>query len=168
MANGAGEGRGVPLRRLAKTAASLVAAAVLVAFSAGCGGAEGVAKGASVTAYVVPPLCAEAERELAREQGRAGDLRVKAVCLPSVENRGRLKLAVVGANARRATEASTAVAFLEAPGRASRFAHPILETAEIPWVTSSSGQKAMAQLLKAIERAGGSGSLRAALADALE
>jgi hypothetical protein len=142
-------------------------AVLLGAALAGCGGAEGVASGATVTAYVVPPLCAEAERELAREQGRAGDLRVKAVCLPSVESHHRLKLATVGANARRAAEDSTSVAFLEVSGRAGRFAHPILETAEVPWIASGSGRNAMAQLLKAIERAG-SGSLRASVARELE
>jgi hypothetical protein len=151
-----------------RAAAALALAVLLGAVLVGCGGAEGVASGATVTAYVVPPLCAEAERELAREQGQAGDLRVKAVCLPSVENHGTLKLATVGANARSATEDSTAVAFLEAPGRAARFAHPILETAEIPWIISSSGQKGMAQLLEAIDRAGTSGSLRAALSNELE
>lgn len=134
----------------------------------GCGGGEGVAKGAAVTAYVVPPLCAEASRELAQNRGRAGDLRVKAVCLPKVESGGRLKLAVVGANARRATEDSTGIAFLEAPGRAGSFSHPVLETAEVPWIVTSSGKAAMAELLKAIEHAGGSGSLRASLAETLE
>jgi hypothetical protein len=161
------EGPPVPLPGLLKAAASLVSAAVLVAFT-GCGGAEGVASGATVTAYVVPPLCAEAFRELAQKQGRAGGLQVKAVCLPPVEGHGRLKLATVGADARRATEDSTAVAFLEAPGRADEFAGPILETAEIPPIHASSGKAAMAQLLKAIEHAGGSDSLRAALSNELE
>jgi hypothetical protein len=110
----------------------------------------------------------EAERELAREHGRVGDLQVKAVCLSGVESRHRLKLATVGANARSATEDSTAAAFLEAPGKASRFAHPILETAEIPWIASSSGSAAMARLLRAIDDAGASGSLRAALSSELE
>lgn len=151
-----------------RAAAVLALAALLGAALAGCGGAEGVAGGATVTAYVVPPLCAEAERELAREQGQAGDLRVKAVCLPSVESHGTLKLATVGANARSATEDSTAVAFLEAPGKASRFAHPILETAEIPWLASGSGKLAMSRLLRAIDDAGASGSLRAALSSELQ
>jgi hypothetical protein len=135
--------------------------------AAGCGGAEGVSSGATVTAYVVPPLCAEAERELEREKGRAGDLRVKAVCLPSIESHGHLQLAIVGSNARRSTEDSTAVAYLEAPGKASRFTHPILETAEIPWIESSSGKTAMARLLRAIDHAGSSGSLRSSLNDEL-
>jgi len=92
---------------------------------------------------------------------------VKAVCLPLVEGHGRLELATVGANARRATEDSTAVAFLEAPGRANAFAEPILETAEIPLIHASSGKAAMAQLLRAIDRAGTSGSLRSAVGEEL-
>jgi hypothetical protein len=126
-----------------------------------------VSSGATVTAYIVPPLCAEAERELEREKGRAGDLRVKVVCLPSVESNGRLKLATVGANARRATEDSTTVAYLEAPGKTARFSHPILETAEIPWIELSSGKLAMRRLLRAIRDAGTSGSLRTSVAGAL-
>jgi hypothetical protein len=145
----------------------LVGVAVLVAL-AGCGEAEGVQKGATVKAYVVPPLCTEASQELSRDHGRAGDLRVKAVCLSPVEGHGRLELAAVGANARRATEDSTSVAFLEAPGRANAFAGPILETAEIPPIHASSGKAAMAQLLRAIDRAGTSGSLRASLSNELE
>jgi hypothetical protein len=120
-----------------------------------------------VTAYVVQPLCAEAERELERTDGQAGDLRVKAVCLPRVEGRDRLNLGVVGANARRATEDSTAVAFLEPRGRSGSFSHPILETAEIPWIASSSGRAAMAGLLRAIDRADTSGPLRSSLSDEL-
>jgi hypothetical protein len=148
--------------------AALVLVVLLAVVLAGCGGAEGVASGATVTAYVVPPLCAGAEKELAREKGRAGDLRVKAVCVSRVESGGHLQLATVGADARRATEDSTAVAFLEAPSKASRFSHPILETAEIPWIVSGSGEAATARLLKAIERAGGSESLRASLSDELK
>jgi hypothetical protein len=150
-----------------RKAAASTAAVVLLAAVAGCGGAEGVAAGATVTAYVVQPLCAEAERQLERTDGQAGDLRVKAVCLPRAEGRDRLNLGVVGANARRATEDSTAVAFLEPRGRSASFSHPILETAEIPWIASSSGKLAMAQLLKAIKRAGSSDSLRASLSDEL-
>jgi hypothetical protein len=160
--------RGLPVSpHVLRSAAASIAVSSSLAAIAGCGGAEGVASGASVTAYVVQPLCAEASQELVRGQGRAGDLRVKAVCLPTTERRGKLMLATVGANARRATEDSTAVAFLEVPGRADPFAHPILETAEIPWIASSSGKTAMAKLLRAIERAGTSGSLRASLSEEL-
>jgi hypothetical protein len=120
-----------------------------------------------VTAYVEAPLCSAAKKELARQGGEAGDIRVRAVCLPSPRKGNRLDLATIGANARRATEDATAVAFLEAPEpRASRFTHPILETAEIPWIASSSGSTAMARLLKLIPEAD-SGSLRRSLQDKL-
>lgn len=157
------ERRGLLRRVLAAAALT----GVLVAL-AGCGEGGGVAAGATLRAYVVPPLCAEAEDELEREDGRASDLHVDAICLRSVERRHHLKLAVIGANARRATEDSTAIAFLEAPGKANGFSHPILESAEIPLIASSSGKAAMARLLEAVERASGSGSLRSALSDELE
>lgn len=124
--------------------------------------------GAIVRAYVVEPLCAEAEEQLQRGGGDAGDVRVEAVCLPRVEGGGELKLAVIGANARRATEDSTSIAYLEPPGPGNKFAAPILETAEIAQITSSSGARAMAQLLRAIERASPSGSLRASVAEELQ
>jgi len=161
------EGPSAPLRWLAKAAISVTLAALLAAASAGCGGAEGVAKGASVTAYVVAPLCGDAERALERAGGRAGDLRLEAVCLSGVESNGRVKLATVGSDARRATEDSTAIAFLEAPGRGNESSEPILESAEIPSIHSPSGAAAMTRLLKAIDRAGSSGSLRSELSDQL-
>jgi hypothetical protein len=126
-----------------------------------------VAKDATVTAYVEAPLCAAAKQELVSQGGRAGDLRVQAACLPSASERGKLSLATLGANARRATEDSTSVAYLEAPNpRAARFTHRILETAEIPWISASSGTVAMERLLKLIESAG-SGSLRESIRQSL-
>ncbi len=140
----------------------------LLVAGVGCGQGEGVAEDATVIAYVEAPLCAGAEQELARAGGRAGSLSVRAVCLPSATDGRKLNLATLGANARRATEDSIAVAFLEAPNpQAARFTHPILETAEIPWLTSSSGKSAMANLLKLIE-ASGSGSLRSSLQQKLD
>ena len=141
---------------------------VLLAALAGCGEDEGVAEGATVTAYVVEPLCAEAERELERQRGRAGELRVRAVCLPNPRSSQRLDLAAIGANARSATEDSTAVAYLEAfDPPANRFSESILETAEIAGVYDSSGKVAMTNLLKAIE-ASDAGSLRRSVGEALE
>jgi hypothetical protein len=121
-----------------------------------------------VRAYVVQPLCAEAEEELRKVDGRAGDVRLEAVCLPSAERNGQLELATVGANARRATEDSTAVAYLEASGPGNEFADPILESAEIPSIHTSSGNHAMAQLLRAVESADTSGSLRASVSEELD
>jgi hypothetical protein len=59
------------------------------------------------------------------------------------------------------------VAYLEASNpKAARFTHRILETAEVPWIASSSGTTAMAKLLKLIESAG-TGSLREELREEL-
>jgi hypothetical protein len=147
----------------AGTAAVVACCGLLVA---GCG-SGGVSKDAVVTAYVEAPLCVAAKQELTRHDGRAGDLRIRAVCLPSPHETRKLSLATLGANARRATEDSTSVAYLEAPDpSASRFVHPILETAEIPWISASSGQAAMSRLLTLIPDAD-SGSLRQSLREEL-
>jgi len=153
--------------RALRNVAAAVACALLVAAVAGCGGGEGVAQDATVTAYVAAPLCAGAKQELASQGGRAGELRVQAACLPSAQGHTTLSLATLGANARRATEDSTTVAYLEASDpAAARFTHPILETAEVPWIVGSSGKAAMAHLLKLIEETG-SGSLRQSLREEL-
>jgi hypothetical protein len=145
-------------------ALALAVAAVLVI---GCGEGAGVADDATVTAYVAEPLCADAKRELTEARGRVGDLRVQAICLPNPRTSKKLDLAKTGANARRATEDSTSVAYLEAfDPPANRFSEPILETAEIAGVYRSSGEKAMASLLRAIE-AWDSGSLRESVRDSL-
>jgi len=119
-----------------------------------------VAKGATVAAYVEASLCEAARQELQAQGGRAGDVRVRAVCLPSPFEAKKLNLATLGANARQATQDSSAVAYLEAfDPRAARFTHRILETAQLPWIASSSGTTAMSKLLKLIAESGG-GSLR--------
>jgi len=149
-----------------KTAVA-AACVLLVAVVAGCGGGEGVAQDATVTAYVEASLCAGAKQELVSQGGRAGDLRVQAACLPSARSHAKLNLATLGANARRATEDSTTVAFLEAADpAAARFTHPILETAEVPWLAGSSGKATMSRLLELIA-ASGSGSLRQTLREEL-
>jgi hypothetical protein len=152
--------------RASRNVAAAVACLPLLA-AAGCGGGEGVAQDATVTAYVAAPLCAGAKQELASQGGQAGELRVQAACLPSARSHAQLNLATLGANARRATEDSTTVAYLEASDpAAARFTHPILETAEVPWLAGSSGKAVMARLLRLIE-ASGSGSLRQSLREEL-
>jgi hypothetical protein len=132
----------------------LAAAACALLGIAGCGEEQGVADGATVTVYVTAPLCAGAQRELASEQGRVGSVRVRAVCLDDAEDGTRLNLATVGANARRATEDSTTVAYLEARDpAASRFSRPIVDSANIARVASDSGRDAMEQVLGAIGEA---------------
>lgn len=147
--------------------AGLAAAGVLLIGAAGCGGGGGVSSDAVVTAYVEAPLCAAAKQELAKRDGRAGDLRVQAICLADPREAKKLSLATLGANARRATEDSTSVAYLEAlDPKASRFVHPILETAEVPWISASSGSAAMSRLLTLIPDAN-SDSLRESLREDL-
>jgi hypothetical protein len=117
----------------------------------------------------VSPLCAGAKRELAKRGGKAGDLHVRAICLPAVERGGKLEPATIGANARRATEDSTAVGYIGEPTRvASRFSEPILEEAGIAQLPASSGAVAMAKLLQAVKHASGdNSSLRQSVNDEL-
>lgn len=148
------------------------AALVLLALTAvvGCGSGSGVEEGASVHVYVGSELCPEARDPLVAAKGKAGEVEVRLVCLRPVTaaGTGRINLATQGANARRASEDSAAVAFLEAPGKASEFAAPIVEEAGIAFVEAAKGAAGMERVLKAIEEAGASGSPREKVRDALE
>lgn len=144
----------------------MVASALLVGGLAGCG-ETGVSAGATVSVYVAAPLCAGAEQELERAGGEAGEVRVHAICLQPTESGGRLDLATIGANARRATEDSTSIGYLEQPGRAVRFSLPILEEAGIAHLANESGAAGMAELLDAISEADTT-SLRDSVRDVLE
>jgi hypothetical protein len=96
-------------------------------------------------------------------------VRIRVTCLPSAASKGKLDLAQIGANARRATEDSSSIAYIGEPTRAaSRFSEPILETAGIAQLSEISGAAAMKQLLRAVEEAGGSGSLRESVHEELE
>lgn len=148
-------------------AAVLAAVACALLGASGCGEESGVADGATVTAYAAAPLCEEAKREWERRGERAGEVRVGLHCLEANSGAGGLDLATVGENARRASEDSTAVGYLEAPGDAVRFGRPILETAGIAVVVDSSGSAAMGRLLDAIAAAD-PGALRESVSDALE
>lgn len=150
-------------------AALLSASFVALSAGAGCGGGEGAAAGATVSVYAAASLCSEAEGELARDGGRAGDVHVRVVCLPGAESSRKLDLVQIGANARRATEDSSSIGYIGEPTRAaSRFSEPILETAGIAQLPQISGTTAMKQLLQAVDEAGNSGSLRQSVHDALE
>lgn len=123
----------------------------------GCG-EEGVAEDAVVRVYADAPLCGEAER-VAAGSGVA-DLRVRVVCLPDAARGDRVDLAVVGGNARRATEDSAAVAYLAAPGSGLPFTREIAASAGIPVLAGEDGAASMRRLLDALAAADTSRSLR--------
>lgn len=133
-----------------RAAPALLALALLLG---GCGGG-GVSAGATVSVYVGAPLCRGARGQLAREAGAVEDLRIRVVCLSPARRRGRVDLVVAGANARRATEDSTSVAYLEAPGPAAGFSQTIVEAADIAWLETGSGSAAMRRALQALGERG--------------
>ncbi len=148
--------------------AAILVACALAAAGSGCGGDGGVEEGATVAVYVDAGLCAGAQRALADAGARAGSVRVHATCLVPAREGGRVDLATIGANARRASEDAAAVAYLGDPDPAiARFTHPIIESAGIGWTASDSGAAAMKRVLTAIEAANPS-SLRDEVREALE
>ena len=112
-----------------------------------CGTEGGVDEGAVVTVYASAKQCDGAERNLARFEGKAGQLRVELVCVEPIERGGKLDLAAVGLNARRAVEDSSAVAYLESPGKATKFSEPILSEAELAMIQTHSGATSMGRVL---------------------
>jgi hypothetical protein len=136
---------------------------------AGCGEGEGVASGATVNVYASASSCAEAKGVVEKEGGRAGDVKVRVLCLADAERGGRLDLATIGANARRAAQDSTTVAYIgEKSQEAVRFSRPIVEEgADIAVVSGLSGTAAMKQIMSSIEDAGSSSNLREAVLDDL-
>ncbi len=161
----AGHPRGLRGRAAVLAGIGLATAALAVG-AAGCGGGD--AAGATVRVYVAAPLCKGANTELAAHGAAAGHYRVAIRCLkPSERVGGGVDLAAAGANSRRATEDTSAVATLESPGPATKFTRPILESAGIPLVTSRSGGAGMKRIIAAVESAGSS-SVRAAVRGALE
>jgi hypothetical protein len=140
------------------SACALVAAAALAL--GGCG-EEGTQAGATVSAYFAAPLCDGAERVLERTGGEAGDLEVRLECLSAAGGGAHTDLAAVGANARRATEDSAAIAYVEGPSRAAAASsRPIVEAADLAWLEARSGDAAMERVLRAVGDAG-TGSARA-------
>jgi hypothetical protein len=138
-------------------ARALSVALALALLAAGCGDG-GASAGATVTVYAAAPLCREAGKG-----AHAGDLSVRVVCLPPVEKGGEADLAAAGADARRATEDSTSVAYLEAPGPAAAFGQTVVESADIAWIETNSAAAAMHRIVKALE--GDSTSPRQAVLD---
>jgi len=138
---------------------------VLVVLGVGCG-QGGVSAGATVSVYVAAPLCEEARRELKTAGEGAQGVMVHAICLAPVQRDRRVRLAVAGSNARRATEDSTSVAFLESPGPAAGFSRRIVESADIAWVETSSAAPVVRRVLHAVADADDS-SLRDAVRESL-
>jgi hypothetical protein len=126
------------------------------ALGAGGCGEGGAQSGATVSVYVVPPLCQGARGKVDQAGRKAGDLKVRVLCLCRVERGGRADLAMAGENARRATEDSTSVAFLEAPGPAAAFTRPIVENADVTWVKTNSAVTVVQRILRALEVDGSS------------
>ena len=155
---------------MAKGKAVAAAACVLLAVVAGCGEGEGVEEGATATVYVAAADCNLATRALENEGGRAGSVRVRIRCLPSTEKAGHFDLAQIGANARRATEDSSTVAYVGEPEpHATRFSETILEEAGIAQLSNLNGSQAMHKVLRAIREADTSSqSLRVAVDDELQ
>ena len=121
---------------------------------AGCGSGSEVGEGAKVAVYVSQPLCAEAREDLARKHGEAGGAKVQVVCIADAAEKGRLDLARAGAEARRATQDSTTVAFVERPGREVEFTRPILDEAGIAVLVGDSGAKAIGEVVGALDERG--------------
>jgi len=134
---------------------------LVLALGVGGCGSEGAESGATVRVYVSAPLRgeeAEAGRRLCEEarqqasQGKGGEsLELQVVCLDAAGPGGGWTLAQVGANARRATEDSTAVAYIGEPDReARRQSRPIVEAAELAELGGLSGREAVAKVTAAI------------------
>lgn len=157
--------------------ALVIACLSAVVLAAGCG-EGGAEEGARLNVYVSAPLsgaeagagrktCAEA-RQGARQAGEPGGFELRVVCLDAAGPEGRWTLAQVGANARRATEDSTAVAYLAEPERAARRQSlPIVEAAGIAELGRMSGREAVAEVVAAIEESD-SNDPRQAVFDAVE
>ena len=137
-----------------------LAAVAAAALASGCG-EGGAAGGATVRIYVSAPLrgdeaaagrrlCDEAREQVA--QGRDGEgLELWVLCLDASWPDGKWTLARVGANARRATEDSSAIAYVGEPDpEARRQSRPILEAAGIAEIGGLSGREAVAKVTAAI------------------
>jgi len=165
-------------------AALLVLVAVV---ASGCGAAVESEEGATLTVYVSAPLSGKKAQEgraavrgakgaLARADGRAGPWRLRAVYMDDTGGGETWTLAQVGANARRASEDSAAIAYVgDLDPRATRFSLPITSEAELlrigyrpdeGVVPAAYGREAVKLLIAAIREAGGEGADRAAVAEA--
>jgi ABC-type branched-subunit amino acid transport system substrate-binding protein len=157
-------------------AKGVLVALLLAALASGCG-EEGAASGATVRIYVSAPvsgpemkagrqLC-QGARDEAAHRGEVDGLELRVVCLDATEGDGRWTLAQVGANARRTTEDSTAIAYVGEPdARARKQSRPIVDAAEIAELGGLAGNEAVAKVAAAIEE-GDASEPRQAVFDAL-
>lgn len=134
---------------------------LLAVLLSGCG-EEGAAEGATVRIYLSAPqrgpeaeagrrLCEEAHEQAGQGKGSEG-YEVRVVCLDASRGDRRWTLAQVGANARRATEDSTTVAYVGEPDPAARKqSRPIVEAAGIAELGGISGREAVAKVVRAME-----------------
>ncbi len=138
--------------RIAAATTMLAALALIVAGCATPG--SGIQAGEHVTIYVSMPLrgpeavegrdvVGGAKLALADAGGKVGELAVRAVYLDDTAGRGaraRWSPAVAAANARQASEDSTAIAYLgDFDSGASRFSLPITNEARMLQVSPASG-----------------------------
>lgn len=122
---------------------------------------EGAESGATVNVYVSAPLrggeggagrrlCDEARGQAAKGSGEE-NLEMRVVCLDASGPDGEWTLAQVGANARRASEDSAAIAYVGEPAQeARRQSRPIVEAAGIAELAGLSGREAVAEVVAAI------------------
>lgn len=144
------------MRCLPTIAIALLVGALLL----GCG-EGGAADGATVSVYVSAPmrgaeaaagrrLCEEAREGASAEDGNEG-LKLRVVCLDTTGSGGRWTLAQVGANARRATQDSSAIAYVGEPDpEARRQSRPIVAAAGIAELGGVGGREAIAQIVTAL------------------
>lgn len=112
-----------------------------------------MAEDATLSVYVSDSLCAEARQALAEAGGRAGDFRLRAVCVADEAGSGDARLAAIGAAARRATEDSSSVTYIGTRDRtAIRFSKPILEAAGVARISANSGSASMRELLQELRQ----------------
>jgi hypothetical protein len=141
----------------------------LLVLAAGCGEDDGLGEGATATVYAGAAYCRLAGQALENEGGQAGSVRVRVHCLPATERAGTYDLAQIGANARRAAEDATTVAYIGEPEpHATRFLETILEEAGIAQLAPTNGSRGMHWVLRALREADvGSESLREAVSGRL-
>jgi hypothetical protein len=156
----------------------LLLCAVLAVTAAGCG-EEGAEEDAMLTVYVSGPLrgpetkqgqrrCDEAW-DAARIEREAEEARwVRVICLDATGPEGKWTLAKVGANARRATEDSTAIAYIGEPDRAARSqSRAIVEAAGMVEFGVTGGRQAIEEVFTALQEEDASDP-RQAVFDAVE